>query len=367
MTLSYILLSLLLLSLALVVWLWGRCASLQARLAAQNQSHESEKILQNTAFQAQMQQQAALLRKSNDEAMQHVVDPLQQEIERLRLLVDTQRQEQTRHTAALRTSLAQMMAHDQARERTTQELANALRNRGKVQGDWGEIVLENLLRESGLREGHEYRLQYSVSKADGHKDRPDVLLHAPDGGYIIIDSKVSLSAYVDYCGADNDAGRQAAQRANYQSLQQHIQELSNKQYPSAIDGAAPVVLMFVPNEGSYVLAMNHDPQFSVKALSKGIHVVSPANLMVVLRLMLLSWQHSRQEENNQHILRAATRIYEKYANFCTEYQKMGHQLGVLRNTYERCLGQMTQGPANLGKQLNDLLQWGIQPTKHIPQ
>lgn len=318
-------------------------------------------------FDEEMQQHTTRLKADNREAMQQVTRPLREELERLRQLVDTQRQEQTRHVSALEAGIKAVVEHDRERDKTTQSLADALKNKGKVQGDWGEQVLENILRDSGLREGEEYERQLSVKDAAGANDRPDIIVRGANGAVIIIDSKVSLTAYTDYCGAANDDERKAADRANYDSLWRHVTELSAKKYPTLVGGSAPVTLMFVPNEGSYILAMNRDPQLGIKAYNKGVLIVNPTNLMVVLRLMFLTWQSTRQEKNSRAILDAASKIYEKYATVCDTLVTLGNQLTTARTTYDKAIGQMREGRGNLSKQVQDLLKLGATATKQIPE
>lgn len=317
-------------------------------------------------FDSEMQERTRRLKADNQEAMQQVTLPLREELERLHRLVDTQRQEQTRHVSALEAGIRAVVEHDRERDKTTQSLADALKNKGKVQGDWGEQVLENILRDSGLREGEEYEKQCCVKDEQGRNDRPDILVRGANGAVIVIDSKVSLTAYTDYCGAADDEERKAADRANHDSIWRHVIELSAKKYPSAVDKSMPVTLMFVPNEGSYILAMNRDPQLGIKAYNKGVLIVNPTNLMVVLRLMFLTWQSTRQEKNNRAIVEAASKIYEKYATVCDTFLTLGNQLTTVRTTYDKALGQMREGRGNLSKQMQDLMKLGVTATKQIP-
>lgn len=360
---------LLIISLALGI-LSARLYATRARLQAENRALTDRFRLEQSEmrrqFDDEMRQRTARLAADNQQAMQQVTQPLRQELERLHQLVDTQRQEQTRHVGALEASIKAVVEHDRQRDKTTQNLADALRNRGKVQGDWGEMVLENILRDSGLREGEEYERQFNVKDARGSNDRPDIIVRGAGGATVIIDSKVSLTAYTDYCGAADEAERKAADRANHDSIWRHVTELSAKKYPTLIAGSTPVTLMFVPNEGSYILAMNRDPQLGIKAYNKGVLIVGPTNLMVVLRLMFLSWQSTRQEKNSRAILDAASHIYEKYATLCDTLLTLGNQLTTVRTTYDRALGQMREGRGNLGKQLQDLLRLGATATKQIP-
>ena len=143
-------------------------------------------------------------------------------------------------------------------------------------------------------------------------------------------------------------------------------ELSDKQYFKKVDKAMPIVLMFVPNEGSYILAMNKDPQLGTKAYKKGVLIINPTNLMVVLRLMFLTWQNTRQEKNNRDILQAASKIYEKYSTFAEGYVALGNQLRTVNNSYEEGVKRLTEGRGNLSKQLQDLLKYGVTTTKRIP-
>ena len=316
-------------------------------------------------FEKELEVRSEAFKKQNTEQMAQVVGPLQKELESLRTLVNDSKAEQTKNTSALEASIKAVFEHDKERDKTTQSLADALKNRGKVQGDWGEQVLENILADSGLREGIEYKKQVNVKAEDGNNERPDVVVYAADGTNII-DSKVSLTAYTDYVGAEDDEERKAALKANYDSIWTHVCELSDKQYFKKVDKAMPIVLMFVPNEGSYILAMNKDPQLGTKAYKKGVLIINPTNLMVVLRLMFLTWQNTRQEKNNRDILLAASKIYEKYSVFAEGYVSLGNQLRTVNNSYEEGVKRLTEGRGNLSKQLQDLLKYGVTTTKRIP-
>lgn len=328
---------------------------------------ETEMKERTEALKHEAEERMDSLRKANSEQMELIVGPLKKELESLRQLVDKSHEEQTKNTTSLEASIKAVFEHDKERDKTTQSLAEALKNRGKVQGDWGEMVLENILRDSGLREGTEYVKQKNVKNESGANERPDIIVNGADGSRIIVDSKVSLTAYTDYVGAETEAERDAAVKANYDSIWKHVCELADMSYYKDVDKAMPIVLMFVPNEGSYILAMNKDPQLGTKAYKKGVLIINPTNLMVVLRLMFLTWQNTRQEENNKNILLAAGKIYEKYTTFAEGYVALGNQLNTARTTYERGLGQLREGRGNLSKQLQNLLKYGVTPSKQIPE
>lgn len=320
-----------------------------------------------THFQQEMNTRTEQFKQTNTEHMMQIVAPLKRELDLLRELTAQSKESSDKNTASLAQSIKNIIEHDQQRDKTTQTLANALKNRGKVQGDWGEQVLTNILRDSGLREGQEFFVQDNVKDEEGKNLRPDVVVHAADGSRIIIDSKVSLTAYSDYVGAEDDEQRKTAIKANYESIWKHVDELSKKNYNRLVDNAVPIVLMFVPNEGSYILAMNHDPSLGSKAYQKGVLIINPTNLMVVLRLILLTWQNTRQEKNYEAIRKAAAGIYEKYAVFAENYLTLGRQIETIRTTYDKGVGQLREGRGNLSSRLESLLQYGVTTTKSLPE
>ena len=328
-------------------------------------SHARENM--RAQFEKEMLERTEQLKKANTENMQQVVTPLKRELDLLRELVAQSKESSDKNTASLAQSIKNIIEHDHQRDKTTQTLANALKNRGKVQGDWGEQVLTNILQDSGLREGAEYFVQDNVKDEEGRNLRPDVVVKGADGTRIIIDSKVSLTAYSDYVGAEDDDQRKAAIKANYDSLWKHVEELAKKNYAKLVDNAVPIVLMFVPNEGSYILAMNHDQNLGTKAYQKGVLIINPTNLMVVLRLIFLTWQNTRQEKHYEAIRKAAAGIYEKYTTFAESYVTLGNQITTLRNTYEKGVGQLREGRGNLSSRLESLLQYGVTTTKRLPQ
>ncbi len=319
-----------------------------------------------TQLKEEHEAQMRALKEANREQMEHVVGPLQKELDEFRKLVLTNKSEHDKSTAELKTTIELMYAHDKERDKTTQALADALKSKGKVQGDWGEMVLANILRDSGLREGEEFFVQANVRDDEGHNFRPDVLVKIADGTSVIIDSKVSLTAYTNYCGAEDEKARQLALKENYDSIWKHVEELADKKYPTLVSETVPVSLMFVPNEGAYIEAMNYNRDLGSNAFKKNVIIVNPTNLMMVLFLIRRTWQNTRQEKTNRAILDAATGIYEKYATFAEEYVKLGNQLNTARATYETALGQLKEGRGNLSGRIEKLQKLGATPSKAIP-
>ncbi len=337
--------------------LWKENVETQVRLAREEMRGQ---------FEREMKERSNTLKQENREQMEHIMTPMNQELKRLQELMNRTSTEHTEQVSSLKAGIQAIVQHDKERDKTTQDLAAALKNRGKVHGDWGEQVLENILRESGLREGHEYDKQVNVRSEDGSNLRPDVVIHGADGSHIIIDSKVSLTAYTDYVGAETEEEQRAAVKANSESIWNHVKELSEKKYQQQVKDAIPQVLMFVPNEGSYVLAMNADPQLGTKAYNRGVIIINPTNLMMVLHLVFSSWQNVKQDKNVREILRSAQSIYNKFTTFAETFVALGRQMETARGTYEKGLGQLREGKGNLSNQLQGLLRLGVTPTKNLP-
>ncbi|MCD7721949.1 MAG: DNA recombination protein RmuC [Prevotellaceae bacterium] len=317
-------------------------------------------------FEREMRERSQALKQENQEQMGRIIDPMNKELQRLQQLMNESSKEQTAHISALKEGLKAVVEHDKERDKTTQSLAAALKNRGKVQGDWGEQVLEDILRDSGLREGHEYEKQKSFHGEKGEELRPDLIVYYPDKTSVVVDAKVSVKAYTEYVSAESEEERKKAEKDNLDSIWKQVTDLAGKDYPKVCN-AIPTVLMFVPNEGSYVLAMNTDQQLGIKAYNKGVVIVNPTNLMLVLELIHIIWQGTRQDKNNQAILQAAHKIYEKFTTFADTFVTLGNQLATARTTYEKGLGQLREGRGNLSGQIQGLLRLGVNSPKRIPE
>lgn len=305
------------------------------------------------------------LKGVNKEQMDNITKPFFKEMEELRKMIGETKTGTDKTITELGATIKTVMERSEQMSKDTQNLAEALKNRGKVQGDWGEQVLENILRDSGLRENVEYTAQYNTKDEERKDKRPDIVVHCADGTQVIIDSKVSLTAYTDYIGAENEEERKAAIKANHESIWNHVKELAEKDYSKLVPGSMPVVLMFVPNEGSYILALNHDPQIGQKAFNKGVLIINPTNLMLALKLILQTWRNTRQEESCQKIIDAAKKIYEKYCTFTDTMNEVGEQLSRAQKSYDKAVGQMKEGRGNLSGCINGLIELGVQSPKKI--
>lgn len=310
-----------------------------------------------------LKQRTEELHKTNTDNVSQLLHPLQQEMENVRKLMGETRSANEKSTASLEGALKQMIQQTSQISQDATNLADALKNRGKVHGDWGEQVLEDILAGSGLRPGIEYSCQESFKGEHGNELRPDVVIRCADGKCIIVDSKVSLTAYTDALGAATDDERDAAVRRNFDSVKKHIRELSDKQYPKYVEGSMNYVLMFVPNEGAYVMAMNHDRALAQDAFRQGIIIVNPTNLMLTLYLVLQTWQQTRQEDNCRKIIEAANGMYDKIVGLVDTCNTLGNQLETANNTYNKAMTQLSEGSGNVLRRVEGLKELGVTSTK----
>ena len=299
----------------------------------------------------------------NREHMETFTKPLLKELDNMREMLGRAKEGNDKNIAELNGAIKTMVEQSRKLGVDAENLADALKNRGKVQGDWGEVVLANILSDSGLRENLEYFTQKSYTDENGRELRPDVVVKCSDGSNVIVDSKVSLTAYTDYVSAENDEAREAACKENLASIVKHVDELADKNYPKVVPHAVPYVLMFVPNEGSYILAVNKDPAIAQKAYRKGVLIINPTNLMLALNLILLTWQNTRQEENCVNIMKTAEGLYEKFCGFTDNFVKVGRQLNVAQTTYADALAQLKDGKGNILSRFETMKQLGITTTK----
>ena len=244
-------------------------------------------------------------------------------------------------------------------------LTKALKGDSKMQGDWGEMVLETILENSGLRKDEEFFIQENTKDENGKNFRPDVIVRFPEGRSVVIDSKVSLTAYTDALAAGNDEERERLMKAHALSVRKHIDELAEKDYSKLVDDAIGFVLMFIPNETSYIAAMKQQPDLSRYAYQKKIIIISPSNLLMALQLAYNLWQYDRQNKNVEKIVKTAADLYDKVATFEDTFQGIGDLITRLSGTFDKARKQLYDGSGNVMRRVESLKELGVTPKKQI--
>lgn len=246
-------------------------------------------------------------------------------------------------------------------------LTKALKGDSKTQGDWGEMVLETILENSGLEKGREFFMQENVKDDEGRNYRPDVVVRFPEGRSVIIDSKVSLTAYADAIHADDDTIRDQLLREHAKSVRRHVDELANKDYGSLVSDAIGFVLMFIPNESSYIAAMRLDPTLSQYAYAKKVIIISPSNLLMALQLAFNLWQYDRQSKNIERIVKTAADLYDKVAGFSETFDEVESLINKLSSSFQKARNQLYDGTGNVMRRTENLRKMGVNPKKKIKQ
>ena len=244
-------------------------------------------------------------------------------------------------------------------------LTKALKGDSKMQGDWGEMVLETILENSGLRKDEEFFIQENTKDENGKNFRPDVIVRFPEGRSVVIDSKVSLTAYTDALAAGNDEERERLMKAHALSVRKHIDELAEKDYSKLVDDAIGFVLMFIPNETSYIAAMKQQPDLSRYAYQKKIIIISPSNLLMALQLAYNLWQYDRQNKNVEKIVKTAADLYDKVATFEDTFLGIGDLITRLSGTFDKARKQLYDGSGNVMRRVESLKGLGVTPKKQI--
>jgi DNA recombination protein RmuC len=268
---------------------------------------------------------------------------------------------------ALSEQVRQLIALNQQLSQDANNLAHALKGSSKAQGNWGEMVLEHILQVSGLRKGHEYDVRENYSRADHTRAQPDVVLHLPQEKELVVDSKVSLTAYDEYCSSDDELSREEAIDGHVESVRKHIKELSLQDY-QALHGVRSIdfVVMFIPIEPAFALALAHDSKLYEDAWKKNILMVGPTTLLFVLRTVAHLWRQEWQNRNVQEIAMRGAELYDKLCGFVGDLQDLGKRLEQAQASYESAYAKFSTGRGNVIRQAETLRALGVKPSKTLP-
>ncbi len=346
---------------------------LETRIA-ERAEHEEKLIEAARAEFAQLasqliEKESARIRETNEKGLERLLSPFKERLLEFEKRIEENYLAEGRERLVLKTEVERLVQLNERMANETNQLTQALKGDSKFQGDWGEMVLERILEESGLREGFEYELQKSLENHDGGRLRPDVLVLLPDGKQIIIDSKVSLKAYEAYCrlGADaSEEERTRCLREHVASIERHVNELAERHYPRLKGLKTPeFVFLFTPIEAAYVLAMRHDPTLATRAWRKGVAIVTSTTLFTSLKTVASIWRLEHQNRNAQEIALEAAKLYDKFVGFYEDFEKIGRVFENGLQQYEEARRKLRDGPGNVFRKIDRLRELGAAPSKRL--
>lgn len=314
-------------------------------------------------------------KEENESRLAEILTPLRENIEQFRKTVSDTYSEEARQRFSLEERIKELITLNQSIGKEAKDLTSALKGNSKVQGDWGEMILEGILEKSGLQKGIEYTIQQTTDAAghtlrneSGNLLRPDIVINYPNGRHIVIDSKVSLNAYVNYINSENADEQKLFAQQHLASINNHIKELKNKKYQDHIgNNTTDFVMMFIPNEAAYITAMQLDRDLWQKAYDQRVLIVSPTQLISALRLVSQLWSHDRQTKNAIEIANAGGRMYDKLVGFIDEMSKIKKSLDQSLDSYNLAMNKLSEGRGNLISQAEKMRDLGAKASKQLPQ
>lgn len=310
-----------------------------------------------------MQQES--MKATNMESMDNLLNPLKESLAKFKKEFDDKMTEQGKTDAVMKEAIQTLTNQTAVLGENADNLAKALKADPKKQGNWGEAVLKNILEASGMMEGTDFFTQDVNTDDNGNRFIPDVKVKLHGDSYLIIDSKTSISAYLDYINAETPEDQEHYIKEHIKSIRTHVNELADKHYPKKVENSAEYVLMFIPNEGSYILAMENDAKLATDAYQKHVIIVNPTNLMLALKIVWLFWQNAKQTKNVKDIIESAQKVYKKFATFTDTFSDLGTKISAASSAFDKAQGQLSTGPGNIVKQLESWKDKGVIPEKEI--
>lgn len=302
----------------------------------------------------------------NQKNISDILTPLKDKIEKFEKKVEDTYEKGLKEQTELRTEIRNLSELNVRISEEANNLTRALKSDSKKMGNWGEMILDRILEQSGLEKGKEYYTQYTDKSEDGTILRPDVVIRLPEKKHIIVDSKVSLVAYDRFVNATEDHDKERWQKAHLDSVREHIKGLSEKSYTDAVTLDSPdFVLLFMPLESAFSLAIQNDPELFNFAWQRRIVMVSPTTLLATLKTVESIWKHEKQTQNAMEIARQGGSLYDKFVSFIADLEKIGNQINSLQNTYTDAHKKLTSGKGNLVRQTEMLKKLGIKTEKSL--
>ena len=305
--------------------------------------------------------------EQNKENMKNILSPLQDKIQLFEKKVEDTHKESIDYHAALRQQILGLREMNEQMSKETVNLTKALKGDSKMQGNWGELVLERVLEKSGLEKDREYYVQQSHTNDDGQRVYPDVVINLPDGKKMIVDSKVSLTAYEKYINEEEDVIKNGYLKEHVSSIKRHVEQLGEKNYHDLYQIESPdFVLLFIPIEPAFAIALNEDVTLYNKAFEKNIVIVTPSTLLATLRTIDSMWANQKQQENAFEIARQAGALYDKFEGFVADLIRVGKKIEESKVEYQGAMSKLVEGKGNLITSVEKLKKMGAKAKKSLP-
>ena len=305
--------------------------------------------------------------EQNKENLKNILSPLQDRIQLFEKKVEDTHKESIDYHAALRQQIVGLREMNEQMSKETLNLTKALKGDSKMQGNWGELVLERVLEKSGLEKDREYFVQQSHISEDGSRVFPDVIINLPDGKKMIIDSKVTLTAYERFTNEEDETQKNQYLKEHVVSINRHVEQLGNKNYQDLYQMESPdFVLLFIPIESAFAVALNVDTTLYNKAFEKNIVIVTPSTLLATLRTIDSMWANQKQQENALEIARQAGALYDKFEGFVGDLIKIGKKMDEAKIEYGAAMNKLTEGKGNLITSVEKLKKMGAKAKKSLP-
>lgn len=303
----------------------------------------------------------------NSKQLEGILSPLREKLKDFEKKVEDSYVNEQKDRSHLKGEISKLIELNQTMSKDAQNLTLALKGENKTQGNWGELILENILERSGLRKGEEYFTQETVKGLGGETLRPDVIVRLPEGKHLIVDSKMTLIAYEASISATTESEREKFSKGHVESLKNHINELSDKKYHLADKIISPdFVMLFMPIEPAFALAFKLKPELFEQAWDKNVAIVSPTTLLTTLRTVASLWKQERQQQNALEIARRGGELYDKFAGIVKDLETVGSRLNSAKDAHEDVMKKMSTGRGNLISQVEKLKELGAKAEKSLP-
>lgn len=335
---------------------------------------EKERILTDSEFRFRnianeiLIQNTTAFKEQNEARLNEILSPLKENIEQFKKSIHESYSNEARERFSLQERIKELIELNQTIGKEAKDLTLALKGNNKIQGNWGEMILETILEKSGLQRNREFFVQESTINDEGKRLFADVVINYPDGRKIIIDSKVSLNAYIDLVNCNDTLEAETYKKNHLASIRKHINELKNKKYQDYINGdKAEFVMMFIPNEAAYVCAMQLDHKLWQDAYDNRVLIISPTHLISALRLVEQLWRHDRQTRNAIEIATESGKMYDKLVGFVDDMISIEKAIDNAHTHYNKAINKLSSGHGNIIDKAKKLKNMGAKAAKSLPE